>query len=239
MSTVMERIRKALHVIAEGVEARKPAVFGKSPSWTEPVPAVEDADLPSLLASIRTEAEHLNLKVHTCASLAECAAELAALARKRPAEWGTKKQIMCWNDSLLQSLNLATELEGSDIGVRFVPDQDAFSDEERAAFRRDVIDSYMGVTTADYLVADTASLVVLGGRGRGRSVSLVPSIHVAVVPMSRIVRSYRDVLRLCDTMPTLPGHMTFITGPSKTADIEATLVHGAHGPREMHLFLVP
>lgn len=238
MSTVMDRIRKALRVIPEGVEARKLAVFGKSPSWTEPVAEVAEDDLSALIESIRVEAGHLNLKVHTCASPADCAAELAALARKRPAEWGTKKQIMCWNDPLLQELDLRAHLEGSDIEVKFVPDQDAFTDEERAAFRADVIDSYMGVTTADYLIADTATLVVLGGRGRGRSVSLVPSIHVAVVPVRRIVRTYRDALRLLDALPALPGHMTFVTGPSKTADIEATLVHGAHGPREMHLFLV-
>ena len=79
--------------------------------------------------------------------------------------------------------------------------------------------------------------MLLGGKGRARSVSLVPSIHIAVVPAGRIVGSYRRMLSALNAR-TLPSHATVITGPSKTADIEATLVHGAHGPREMHLFVV-
>jgi L-lactate dehydrogenase complex protein LldG len=68
-------------------------------------------------------------------------------------------------------------------------------------------------------------------------VSLVPSIHIAVVPAERMLGSYRQMLSCLDAMP-LPSNVSIITGPSKTADIEATLVHGAHGPREMHLFVV-
>lgn len=242
MSAVLEQIKKALRVAAHGAEAagRRNTVFAKSADWTAPVDAVAPERLPELVARIRTEAAHLNLQVHECASLDACGAELAALAQVRPAEWGTARNIMAWNDPLLRELGLEERLRGADIGLDWVPDQAEFTEAERAAFRERIIASYMGLTTADYLIADTASLVLLGGRGRGRSVSLVPSIHVAVVPMGRIVPTFRDVLRRLDAQGlALPSNLTFITGPSKTADIEATLVHGAHGPREMHLFLVP
>jgi len=240
MNMVMENIRKALGIRgAENDAARFDRLFAKSPGWDEPVAPVEAGEIPALVAQIRTEAAHLNLQVHECPSLEKCGEELAALAAGRSPEWGSQRSIMCWDDPLLRALGLEERL-GQDIGLRYVPSGDSFDQAERAGFRSQVVESYLGVTTADYLIADTATLVVLGGKGRGRSVSLVPSIHVAVVPMGRMVRTFREVMRLFDARrETLPSNMTFITGPSKTADIEATLVHGAHGPREMHLFLVP
>jgi L-lactate dehydrogenase complex protein LldG len=232
MSTVMENIRKALGLRGdESDAARAGRVFAKSAGWDDPVAPVETGEISGLIASIREEAAHLNLQVHECPSLEKCGEELAALAAERSPEWGTQRSIMCWDDPLLRGLGLDEKL-GADITLRFVPVSDSFGSQ--------VVESYMGVTTADYLLADTATLVVLGGKGRGRSVSLVPSIHVAVVPTGRMVRSFREVMRIFDARrENLPSNMTFITGPSKTADIEATLVHGAHGPREMHLFLVP
>ena len=242
MSTVIERIRKALHIPQGGLseDTRANVVFAKGAGWAAPAGDVPAGDLPGLIAQIRTEAGHLNLQVHECASAEQCGAELAALVEGRRPEWGTARQVMCWSDPVIQGLGLEARLAGTDISVRTVPERERFDETERAEFRRQVVDSYMGVTTADLLVADTATLLLLGGRGRGRSVSLVPSIHVAVVPVGRIVRTFRDALRRLDARGLgLPSNMTFITGPSKTADIEATLVHGAHGPREMHLFLLP
>ena len=240
MSTVMENIRKALGVAGRGSDAaRAGRVFARSAGWDEPVAPVEAGEIPGLVAQIREEAAQLNLQVHECPSLEKCGEELAALAANRSPEWGTQRNVMCWDDPLLRELGLEEKL-GGDIGLRYVPVKDGFDEAERAEFRKQVVESYMGVTTADYLLADTATLAVLGAKGRGRSVSLVPSIHVAVVPMGRMVRSFREVMRLFDARrESLPSNMTFITGPSKSADIEATLVHGAHGPREMHLFLVP
>ncbi len=242
MSMVLEQIKKALRVASHSSEAdaRLNTVFAKSAGWSAPVVETRPESLPDLVARIRVEAGHLNLHVHECASLDTCGAELVALALARPAEWGDARRIMSWNDPLLRALGLEERLRGTDIGLAWVPNQERFTEDERAAFRGQVIASYIGLTTADYLIADTASLVLLGGRGRARSVSLVPSIHVAVVPMGRIAPSFRDVLRRLDAQGlALPSNLTFVTGPSKTADIEATLVHGAHGPREMHLFLVP
>jgi L-lactate dehydrogenase complex protein LldG len=240
MNTVMENIRKALGVAGrEGEAARAGRVFAKSAGWDEPVAPVEAGEIPGLVAQIRQEAAHLNLQVHECSSLETCGEELAVLAAGRSPEWGTRRSIMCWDDPLLRGLGLEDRL-AAEIALRYVPVRESFNEAERAELREQVVESYMGVTTADHLIADTATLVVLGGKGRGRSVSLVPSIHVAVVPLGRMVRSFREVMRLFDARrEALPSNMTFITGPSKTADIEATLVLGAHGPREMHLFLVP
>jgi L-lactate utilization protein LutB len=121
-------------------------------------------------------------------------------------EWGTLKQIMRWSDPLLDGLGLEARLP-ADIAVKTVPEADSFSEPERQEFRREVIASYIGITTADYLLADTASLVLLGGRGRARSVSLVPSIHIAVVPAERMLGSYRQMLSRLSAL-ALPSNVT-------------------------------
>jgi L-lactate dehydrogenase complex protein LldG len=235
MSRIIERVRQALGVQAG--DGRDKLVFAKSDDFVHCADVkVTAQERDGWMESIRTEAQALNLQVHECPDLDACGEAIASLARERDPEWGTAKQIMRWNDPILDGLGLETRL-GADIAVKSVPKADSFSQSERQEFRREIIASYIGITTADYLLADTASLVLLGGRGRARSVSLVPSIHIAVVPRSRMLASYRQMLSLLSAMD-LPSNVSIITGPSKTADIEATLVHGAHGPREVHLFVV-
>lgn len=235
MSRIIERVRQALKVRAN--DGRDRLVFAKSDEFIKcaDIMAPEE-ERAGWMENIRKEAQALNLQVHECPDQDACGEAIAALARERSPEWGTLKQIVRWSDPILDGLGLEARL-GEDIPVRTVPVADSFDESARAEFRREVIASYIGITTADYLLADTASLVLLGGRGRARSVSLVPSIHVAVVPKNRMLGSYRQMLSHLNGQ-VLPSNVSIITGPSKTADIEATLVHGAHGPREMHLFVV-
>ncbi len=235
MSRIIEKVRKALGV--EGGDGREAAVFAKSAEFVDcGATPVSDEERDGWMKRIRAEAKALNLRVHESPDLKSCGQAIAALAAERAPEWGTLRQIMRWSDPLLDALDLDAHLP-TDIAVKTVPVAESFSETQRQEFRREVIASYIGLTTADYLLADTASLVLLGGRGRARSVSLVPSIHIAVVPAERMLGSYRQLLS-CLNARVLPSNVSIITGPSKTADIEATLVHGAHGPREMHLFVV-
>ena len=101
----------------------------------------------------------------------------------------------------------------------------------------------MGVTGADYAIAETGSVVVLPGRGLSRLVSLLPPIHVAVVRPQDVVEDLDDVFILRRLAYYREGgdmasSMNFITGPSRTADIEQTLVIGVHGPKQAHLVLL-
>jgi L-lactate dehydrogenase complex protein LldG len=109
--------------------------------------------------------------------------------------------------------------------------------------RQQVFDSYIGVTAADFCMADTATLVMRIRAGQARSVSLVPAIHIAVIELDQIIADLKELQILLKWDPQerkegLTNCMTFISGPSKTADIEATMVRGAHGPREVYIFVI-
>ena len=74
-------------------------------------------------------------------------------------------------------------------------------------------------------------------RSAARLVSLVPPLHIALLPTERLLGTMADSLAAVHTNGPAPT-ITFITGPSRTADIELTLVVGVHGPRELHVVLV-
>lgn len=94
----------------------------------------------------------------------------------------------------------------------------------------------VGVTEADVLVAASGTLV-LRAAACPRSVSLLPAMHVAVVPRSRLVADLGRALALVAGAPP-DTCVTLITGPSRTADIEKKLVVGVHGPCTLHVVLV-
>ena len=101
----------------------------------------------------------------------------------------------------------------------------------------------MGITGADYAIAETGSVVLLPRKGLSRLVSLVPPIHVAVVRPGEVLEELEDffILRRLayhEAGGAMDSYINFITGPSRTADIEQTLVIGVHGPKEAHLVLL-
>ena len=101
-------------------------------------------------------------------------------------------------------------------------------------------DDLVGITGACCAIAETGTLVVLSGAGSPPSVSLLPETHIAIVRCSSVVRSMEEAwtrIRAIDT--GLPRAVTFISGPSRTADIEQTVTLGAHGPYRVHIVLVP
>lgn len=100
-------------------------------------------------------------------------------------------------------------------------------------------DADAGLTGVEAAVAESGTLVCTSGPGRGRGLSLVPPVHIAVVRASQIVPDLVDFWTsgLAD-LRRLPSSVVLITGPSKTADIEGVLITGVHGPREVHVVLV-
>jgi L-lactate dehydrogenase complex protein LldG len=100
-------------------------------------------------------------------------------------------------------------------------------------------DDPVGVTGAFAAIAETGTLVLVSGPDTPPTVSLLPETHVAVVRASRIVATMEDAWDLARAeLGRLPRALNFISGPSRTADIEQQLVMGAHGPYRVHIVLV-
>jgi L-lactate dehydrogenase complex protein LldG len=107
--------------------------------------------------------------------------------------------------------------------------------EPRAARGDDVV----GITGAYCALAETGTLMLLSGPRTHATTSLLPETHIAVVPVSRVVRCMEDAWDLLRAEHgTLPRQVAFVSGPSRTADIEMTLVLGIHGPYRVHIILL-
>jgi L-lactate dehydrogenase complex protein LldG len=106
--------------------------------------------------------------------------------------------------------------------------------------REDLASCDVSVTTCECLVARTGSIVLSAALEMGRTASVYAPIHVCIAFTSQLVYDVKDGIRLVKEKykGNLPSLITFATGPSRTADIEKTLVVGVHGPREVYCFLV-
>jgi L-lactate dehydrogenase complex protein LldG len=107
---------------------------------------------------------------------------------------------------------------------------------------RDVLDrAGIGLTGVDYAVAESGSLVLLSGSGKGRLVSCLPLVHVALLRVGQLLETWDEVGVLLEALYRQDGFaesqssITFITGPSRSADIEFSLTRGVHGPKEVHV----
>jgi L-lactate dehydrogenase complex protein LldG len=97
----------------------------------------------------------------------------------------------------------------------------------------------VGITGCYCAIAETGTLMLLSGPDTPASVSLLPETHVAVLAASRIVAGMEEAWNLARTeLGVLPRAVNFVSGPSRTGDIEQTIVLGAHGPYRVHVVVV-
>lgn len=101
-------------------------------------------------------------------------------------------------------------------------------------------EQFAGITRCDFLIARFGSIMVSSGLSSGRRMFAFPEVHIVLAQMSQLVTEIKDALKgMKKKYPSkLPSQITIITGPSRTADIEKTLVMGMHGPKELFVFVV-
>ena len=101
-------------------------------------------------------------------------------------------------------------------------------------------DCDVALTTCELLVARTGSMVLSSANESGRTVSVYAPIHICIAYTKQLVYDVKDALQAMKEKygGKLPSFISFATGPSRTADIEKTLVVGVHGPKEVYCFLV-
>jgi L-lactate dehydrogenase complex protein LldG len=142
----------------------------------------------------------------------------------------------CENEAdLLQQLQqLITKKEWTKIYCCESPWNDSFSNTIHLA------GCDASITGCEYLVARTGTIVMSAAQHSGRTVSVYAPIHICIAYTNQLVYDLRDSLQLLKDryVDNFPSLITYASGPSRTADIEKTLVTGVHGPKEVYLFLV-
>jgi L-lactate dehydrogenase complex protein LldG len=131
------------------------------------------------------------------------------------------EHLYVWEPNLQNALHHA--------GIEFSADQENF-----------VRNAEASLTTCEALITRTGSIVVSSANAGGRRLSIYPATHIVVAKASQLVPDIKDALqRVKNKYPeNFPSMVSMVSGPSRTADIEKTLVMGAHGPKQLVLFLI-
>ena len=137
-------------------------------------------------------------------------------------------------DMLQQLLQLISEKKWTKIYCNTDKWKDAFSN------TIDLPGCDASVTDCEFLVARTGTIVMSAAQQSGRTVSVYAPVHICIAYTNQLVYDVKDALQSIKEKYSgnIPSLITFATGPSRTADIEKTLVTGVHGPKEVYCFLV-
>jgi L-lactate dehydrogenase complex protein LldG len=165
-------------------------------------------------------------------------AELASVVRAR-----NSKSALVWRHEVLDRLELAELL--AELGVAIV-DFNALTKMSREDRRAANLGADIGITSADYGIAETGTLAMFSRPEQPRLASLAPACHVAIVERRQILPDLFDLFEELDESrgdpgsPSgkMPSNVTLITGPSKTGDIELQLTTGVHGPGDWRVIAI-
>lgn len=193
------------------VRKKRPAVFdskSKNPA------SIYKPIQPDLLSCFIQELEAVNGQCIVCENKSDLFIQLKSLLEKR-------------NINLLfcQDTLLSEQLKENEI---------LLSSDETKFYNMEV-----GITSCEYLIARTGSVVISSFSSKAKKMNVFPPIHIVLAKVSQLVEFVEDALLLVQQKyaASLPAVISTITGPSRTADIEKTLVLGAHGPKEFIVFL--
>ena len=150
---------------------------------------------------------------------------VVSLAREKGA-----KLLVRWDVEELDRLGVDDPLK--EAGVEVVVWRD-LGDFREVTARADV-----GLSTAEWAIAETGSLVLTSGPGQGRTVTLLPPTYVAVVAVEKVLSTVPEAIEKYAGGGGVPANICFHTGPSRSGDIEMSLVTGVHGPGDVHVVLV-
>ncbi|WP_059106048.1 LutC/YkgG family protein [Shouchella shacheensis] len=140
-------------------------------------------------------------------------------------DYGADRAV-AWDDPRFEEYGLSRFLQRPDMTIwGSAPDEENIKISERAD---------VGITFSDYTLAESGTVVLMNGGGKGQSVSLLPTYYIALIPTStlvpRITQATEAIHQRVEAGERIPSCINFVTGPSNSADIEMNLVVGVHGP---------
>ena len=201
---------KILSKIRQALTTRVPVPFVSTNADKE----IFEAEKDDLELKFAENFSQLQGRFVYCGSVEELVANLNELAAVR--KWDN---IYCVEDALKESLQ-----------------NNGFSN----LSSNDLKSCDASITTCEALVARTGSILLSSAEQSGRTVSVYAPVHICIAYTSQLVFDIKDGLQLLKTKykGNLPSLISLATGPSRTADIEKTLVVGVHGPKEVFCFLI-
>ena len=246
----LARVRRALHKDAVPLPSRPPLW------WSDTDVAEATAQLqmrlaaqrPALIAQVQQELDAVGGVVAHVHSAPEAVAYITRLAQQKDAHL-----VVRWQSDLLEALEVDAALHQQGITVQITALPPGLIAEEapgtvamttrRQELREWLAHAELGLSGVDYVIAETGTLVLMARAGQMRGVSLLPPVHVAVARTSQVIATLADYLLLAqavgaDLQQYLTSCVSFVTGPSRTGDIELKLTVGVHGPGELHLLVL-
>ncbi len=197
--------------------------------------ARNDARMLTNINRLMEKASFASWNVHRVESYEDAAATIARVARSHKV-----KNVIRSSEEIFKKVDVDKSLRS----VGAPPTILASSRTRRRGQLKSIaFKSEMGVTGVGYAIAETASCAVIPRKGVARLTSLAPSVLILLVETEQILENLDDFfaitrLKRMESRSHGPNYYNFISGPSRTADIEQTLTVGVHGPGEVHMVIV-
>jgi len=216
-AAVLERLRRALHRRGAGAGEAHDAVRARLAAAAPGlIPARGDLGHEGRIQLFTAEAEAVHATVRRLRRYDDLPEAVARYLRER----NLPLQLVMASDPLLGQLDWPRSM--LTVRARRARDEDA-----------------VGLTLAFAAVAETGTLMLCSAAETPTTLAFLPETSIVVVAARRVLRAYEDGLRLLyEERKTLPRSINFVTGPSRSGDIEQTLQLGAHGPRRLHIVIV-
>ena len=198
-----------------------------------------------LLERLLEVAQPLNLQVTLQPNLSAAAAAIVRLVQNHEAEWGREKSVVAWRHPLVAGLHLEPLLGAIGVSLAYseLACDGASLEEAREAIRDEISHALVGITAAEFCLADTATVVFRTRPGQARSVGIAPSIHVALIGLDQLIWDLAELYALIyaesgDLRQALTNYMALTSGVSASRDIEGVPVSPASGPGQVHIFVL-
>ncbi len=210
---------------------------GELEGWAEDFLMALPAQREALAAQFGQALELAGGKFYRVRAGADASRLACELAQERKVQTA-----VAWNHPLLESTRELLQAAG--IRITMSDSQTPAGAVTRDEVRQASAAADLGLTSCDYAIAETGTLLLIANDKQGRLTSLLPVTHLAIIAPEQLVPTFADAVkllrrqRLASDDGRLPSNISLHTGPSKTGDIEQTITRGVHGPKEVHVILV-